>query len=238
MIKNFVMKLAVVLGSGLGEIAGKFSQNRLLSLSSFGVQNRKVYVVSHAGFDILMFSGRKHFYEGFNVESIISDFTLAFNYGVKFMLITNAAGGINENFKISDLMVINSYINFNQKLIFKKSSNLNNYILADKFRNVCKRIKVRYHDGVYGCVQGPAYETASEVKMLKKYGADAVGMSTIPDLHGAAQMGIQSVGVSVITNLLKGNITRYSTHSDIVSSAQKATHILYRVIIALVNELN
>ena len=74
--------------------------------------------------------------------------------------------------------------------------------------------------------------------MLKKYGVDAVGMSTIPDVHGAAQMGIQSVGVSVITNILRENIVSYSTHSDIVSSAQKATDILYRVIIALVNELN
>jgi purine-nucleoside phosphorylase len=232
------MRLAVILGSGLGEIVEKFSQNKLLSPSSIGVHNRKVYVVSNAGFDILMFRGRKHFYEGFDVKSIISDMKLAEEYGVKFMLITNAAGGINENYKISDLMLINSHINFNQKLLFKKTTSLYEDILSDKFHNVCRKAKVRCHDGVYGCVQGPAYETVSEVKILKKYGVDAVGMSTIPDLHGAVQIGLQTIGVSVITNLLKGDISSYSAHSEILSSAQKATDILYSVIIELANELN
>lgn len=232
------MRFAVILGSGLGEIVEKFTQKRLLSSSSIGVHNRKVYVVSNTRFDILMFCGRKHFYEGFNVRNIISDMKIAEDYGVKFMLITNAAGGINENFKIFDLMLMNSHINFNQKLIFKRTSKLYDDILADKFRNVCRKMKVRCHDGVYGCLQGPAYETASEVKILKKYGVDAVGMSTIPDLRGTAQMGIQSVCVSVITNLLRENIVSYSTHSGVVNSAQKATDILYSVIIELANELN
>jgi purine-nucleoside phosphorylase len=104
--------------------------------------------------------------------------------------------------------------------------------------NSCRELKVKCHQGIYGFLPGPAYETRAEIRMLKKYNIDAVGMSTVPELLEASASGIRVLALSVITNLLKDNSMSPANHKDVLNVARKASPILFSVILRLLNELN
>jgi len=230
--------LGLILGSGIDLSDEIISNKQIISEESSGIHDKVIYTATIDCNNIIVFKGRKHFYEGYSIGEICSNINIAAGHKVKNILITNAAGGINENFIEGDIMMINSHINFNSKLKNKKNFNPYNTSLRNKFRKVCIENKIKFHEGVYGCLSGPTYETKSEIRMLKKIGADAMGMSTVPEVIESFSSGINVIAVSVITNLLRENNVEKADHNNIVLTAQKASQSLNLAIKNLLSELN
>ncbi|RPI16646.1 MAG: hypothetical protein EHM58_11490 [Ignavibacteriae bacterium] len=231
--------LAIILGSGLDVIVELIPQKTLLYTKTEGIHNKRIYsgVVNHK--TVLFFCGRSHFYEGFCNEIILENIKKAKEYGAKYMLITNAAGGLNPHFHEADIMLINSHINLNQQFKNKRTSYCPyNKEFMSLFRDTCKSLKIAFHDGIYGFSHGPAFETKAEIRMLKKMGIDAIGMSTVPEVIEGFSNEIKILGLSVITNILKENQVNPASHEDVIKTASKASEQLFQVINKLIIELN
>lgn len=234
--KNIV--LGLILGSGIDLSEDSVTSKKIITEENTGIHHKVVYTASIEGKKVIVFKGRKHFYEGYSSAEILSNIKTAVKHGVKNMLITNAAGGINENFNEGDIMLISSHINFNSKLNLSKNFNPYNSGLKNKFRKVCIENKIKLHEGIYGCLSGPTYETKSEIRMFKKIGTDAMGMSTVPEVIESFSSGINAIGISVITNLLRENNIEKADHNNIILTAQKASLSLNLAIKKLLSELN
>jgi purine-nucleoside phosphorylase len=237
MQRNNKVKFAVILGSGLDVIADFFPSRKLISEDKSGIHLKRVYLAQADDSQVLLFCGRRHYYEGYSAGEITSNIDDALARGVEYILLTNAAGGINVNFDESDLMLISSHINFNSKLISKRTKFPYDRSLMEYFSRTCRELKVKLHNGVYACLPGPAYETGSEIGFLKKTGADAAGMSTVPEILHASKLGIKVLAVSVITNILVQNMPSVTSHLDILKTSQKASEKLFFVVKSFANEL-
>jgi purine-nucleoside phosphorylase len=238
MINNKDIKFAIILGSGLDSLVDGFSERTLYEEDFEGIHQKRIYTVRFNEKNVLIFCGRKHFYEGYSEDEILKNVRKAKEFGVKYLLITNAAGGLNPNLKESDLMLIRTYIDLTRHLIHQKTRMNIDEDLKSALINSCRELKVKCHQGIYGFLPGPAYETRAEIRMLKKYNIDAVGMSTVPELLEASASGIRVLALSVITNLLKDNSMSPANHKDVLNAARKASPILFSVILRLLNELN
>ncbi len=237
MQKNNKFKFGIILGSGLDVIADSLPGKKTVSEELDGIHAKRIILVESTETPMVLFSGRKHFYEGYAKEEITDNINKAGEFGVENLLITNAAGGLNENFGEADLMVINSHINLNSKLKGRRYSFPYDRDLEDRYKKVCYELNIKYFKGVYACLQGPAYETPAEIKLLKKMGADTAGMSTVPEVFEAVKQGIKVLGISVITNLLKQNIPAATSHIDVLKTSKKASEKLLFVVKRLANEL-
>jgi purine-nucleoside phosphorylase len=231
---NFV----IILGSGLDNIASYFDKIEILKEDKKGVHHKRIYTALNRNkIKILFISGRKHYYEGFENEGLVENISFAREQGIKYLVITNAAGGINNNFDITDLMLIRSYISFNTLLNkYQKNIYIDNY-LYEQLSTISKKNKILLHEGNYGYFTGPAYETPAEIRFLKKIGIDAAGMSTIPELSSALTNNIKVIAISVITNLLKENIYSKTAHNSVISTASRSTYKLGLIVNDLANEL-
>ncbi len=139
------------------------------------------------------------------------------------MIITNAAGGINKNFSVPDIMLMTSHVNFLNKVApHAINSEIYDRQLINKIRIIAKEEKINLKFGSYCCCLGPVYETKSETRFFSKYGIDAVGMSTVPEILFAAKNGIKTIGFSCITNLLSGDISKITEHDEVIDAGRKA----------------
>lgn len=238
MINNSNISLGIILGSGIGLNEDLYSSANVIIEETSGIHHKIVFTCKIAGKNIIVFKGRKHFYEGHSLNEITSNIQLAQKLNVKNLFITNAAGGVNESFCQGDLMLITSHINFIDKMILKKSAFPYSKVLAEKFRKICSSMGVKLQEGVYGCYAGPMYETKAEVKMQKKFLIDAAGMSTVPEVLEAKNIGMNIIAVSVITNMLSENPAGHTLHSNVLSAAANASSKLNLVLPKLISELN
>ena len=187
---------------------------------------------------VLVFSGRQHLYEGLDITRVVINIKIAHELGVKNIIVTNAAGGINKKFKAGSIMLISGFINFMQPTergvidsIVQKPKIVNTKLM----RLVQKITRSKIKKGIYAGMSGPTYETYSEIKLLRLIGADAVGMSTIPELICANSLGMQYAGISVISNLWS---TRHKpTHEKVLQNVQKANNRLNKLIINLLESI-
>jgi purine-nucleoside phosphorylase len=230
--------LGLILGSGIDLREDAITDKTVYSVDTSGVHKKIIYGCKIHGKELLVFKGRKHFYEGYGLNEMLANVHLANEYGVKNLLITNAAGGLNENFAEGDLMLITSHVDFNGRLLYKKNACPYSNELQKKFKKACSKSKVKLHEGSYGYYSGPTYETKAEIRMQKKFGLDAAGMSTIPEVYEASSLGMNVISVSVITNLLKENDTLPASHDEVLYTAQKASTKLNKAIEVLISELN
>jgi purine-nucleoside phosphorylase len=234
-------KIGIILGSGLNEFVKEltFPEKLFEENESF----HKLSVVSGKILkkEVLLFSGRKHFYEGYDNNSVFSNVNFAKEFGVTLLIITNAAGGINSVFRISDLMLITSHFNFiKKKFIDENNSSFYNKNIQNKIKNYSLKEKIVLRSGSYCCNPGPMYETKSEIKFLKKVGVDAVGMSTVPEIILANNFGIRTIAISCITNLLKENESGKTDHEEVIvagKNAYKKFSGLLKLIISKSSEL-
>lgn len=190
MINNSNIVLALILGSGIELNQGLFEHKKMIFEDSSGIHHKQIYTCSYKGKTIIVFKGRRHFYEGQSYEEITSNIELAKNMNVKNVILTNAAGGLNENFAEGDVMLITSHINFIDKLIYNKPEFPYSGYLMKKLKKICFQNNIKLHEGVYGCYPGPTYETRSEIRMQKKFMIDAAGMSTIPEVFASKSAGL------------------------------------------------
>jgi purine-nucleoside phosphorylase len=233
--------VAVVLGSGLGEFAS--SLERATSTRYEDIPHWPVpSVVGHegrlvigdaAGRSIATLSGRAHFYEGHDLRTVTFGTRVLGVLGVKVLLLTNAAGGVNSGFTPGDLMVIDDHINLlganpltgpNEERFGVRFPDMTN-VYSPRLRRIADEtgaaLGLHLLHGVYAACHGPSYETPAEVRYLRTIGADAVGMSTVPEAIVARHMGIEVLGISCITNMAAGILPQPLNHEEVLETAKR-----------------
>lgn len=249
-------KIAVILGSGLGDFAKLLKEPIVLEykdIPSFPVSTTQ----SHQGKllcgklnkkDVLVMQGRTHYYEGYSMEQIAFPVRVFHLLGIKTLIITNAAGGINENLEIGDLMIVKDHIklsndspvrgiNINEfgERFFDMSS-VYDKNLIETAKNTAKNLKITLKEGIYAYMAGPQYETKAEINALKILGADAVGMSTVAEVISAAQLKMKVLCISCITNQTI-NANKPLTHSDVTMAANKNKDKFCSLLNAVIKEI-
>ena len=236
-----IPQIAVVLGSGLGSFAS--SLGRAISVpysdiphwpaSSVVGHEGRLVIGDVAGRHIAALSGRAHFYEGHDLWTVTFATRVLGVLGVKTLILTNAAGGINTGFNPGDLMVIDDHINLlgssplvgpNDERFGPRFPDLTN-VYSPRLRSLAddtaaSQSRTLRH-GVYVACHGPSYETPAEVRYLRMIGADAVGMSTVPEAIVARHMGIDVLGISCITNCAAGVLPQPLNHDEVIETATR-----------------
>ena len=252
---GFQPELAMILGSGLGDFAGHVENPKTISYEDIP-HFHKTSVVGHAGKlvygelkgkKVLIFQGRFHAYEGHDWEIVCLPTRVSALIGAKSLLVTNAAGGINQNFSPADLVLIKDHINLTggNPLIghnevgprFPDMSEAYNHKLNLVLEESAKAIDVDLKAGVYAGFLGPTYETPAEVQMAKIMGADMVGMSTVPEVIAANHVGINVCGVSCITNLAAGINSEKLDHSEVKEVANQAMQKFSKLVLEFVSRV-
>ncbi|MEG2624945.1 MAG: purine-nucleoside phosphorylase [Christensenella sp.] len=239
---DFRPEVVIVLGSGLGDYANTIdeviAEFNYADIPGFPVSTApghagKLTFGCKAGKRIALLSGRFHCYEGYTAAETVVPLRTLLMLGAKYVLLTNAAGGINTDFSAGDLMVITDHINFSANnaltgsnidelgprfpdMSFAYSKSLNKILdgVADK-----NGIVLRH--GIYGYMVGPSYETPAEIRALRVLGADAVGMSTVHEVVAASHAGAQTVAVSCISNLAAGVAKHALTMEEVLEACKK-----------------
>jgi len=232
-------QLGLVLGSGLGDFANSLADQTAISFTDLP-HFKKVSVAGHTGRLILgkigsvslaVLQGRYHFYEGYDIRDVVFPLRVLAMLGIKNLLLTNAAGGINRNLQTGDLMVIQDHINLmgvnplrglNDERLgprFPDMSNVYDPYFQTFIAEGLKKIGREPKRGVYAALSGPSYETPAEIRMLAALGADAVGMSTVPEAICARHMGMRVCGISCITNPAAGISMKALNHQEVTETA-------------------
>ena len=232
--------LAIVLGSGFHHVLTELRAASKVSYAKIpGFP--KPTVAGHAGdcsfgylgpTRVLVLSGRAHYYEGHSMESVTFAVRTLAAYGIKDLVLTNAAGGINPLFDAGDFMVLNDHINFmgvnplrgpagTGQARFVDLTKTYNKDLQELLMRAGKTSKLKLHRGVYLAVSGPSYETPAEIRAFARLGADAVGMSTVPEAVVARQCGMRVAAISCITNLAAGRTGKMLSHAEVLETADR-----------------
>jgi purine-nucleoside phosphorylase len=244
---------AIILGTGLGNIVSHLEVKEVIDyedIPHFPVST----VEGHAGklilgklnqIPVLVMQGRFHYYEGYTMEEVTFPVRVMKFLGIGTLVVSNAAGGMNPGFAIGDIMVINDHINLMPNPLigkhfpelgarFPDMSQTYDPELIRKARKMAGELGINLQEGCYVGVTGPTLETPKEYEYLRTIGADAVGMSTVPEVIVAHQMGIRVFAVSVITDLgVPGKIQKL-THQDVIDAAEKTAPLLTSLIIQLI----
>jgi len=241
--------LALVLGSGFNHALGELDVDAEISyaqLAGFpkpGVAGHegKLLIGRFGGTPVLVLSGRAHFYEGHPMERVTFAVRVLAAYGIRDLLLTNAAGGINRKFRVGDFMVLTDHINFMgvNPLRGEAIPGLPQFVdltrvydpeLGARLLRAGRGRRPKVHRGVYLAVSGPTYETPAEVRAYARLGADAVGMSTVPEAIVARQCGLRVAALSCITNRAAGISRSPLSHEEVLETAEQvktlAAHLL------------
>jgi purine-nucleoside phosphorylase len=251
--------VAVVLGSGLGTFAETLEKKVIISYEEIPDFVRST-VEGHSGrlvvgtlpsstINVAVMQGRFHYYEGYSLEEVTLPIRAFGAMGVKKLVLTNAAGSINQNFDAGEFMLISDHINL---MMVSPLRGRHDNRLGERFpdmtqvysrsyrqiaQEVASELGMQLHAGVYMALQGPNYETPAEIMMMRMLGADAVGMSTVPEAIVARQMGMNVLGISLITNAAAGILEGPICHEDVMQMGQHVSgefcELLTRIIARL-----
>ena len=238
-------KTAIVLGTGLGQLASEitdklefaYSEIPNFPVSTVEGHSGKLIFGKLGGVDILAMQGRFHFYEGYSMKEVTFPVRVMYELGIKTLFVSNAAGGMNPQFKIGDLMIITDHINmfpehplrgknFPTGPRFPDMHETYDLELVREAAAIAREKGIRITYGVYVGVQGPTFETPSEYKMYRLLGGDAVGMSTVPEVIVAHHCGIKTFGISVITDLGGFDNPVEVSHEEVQEAANKAQPLM------------
>ncbi|HEY0828932.1 MAG TPA: purine-nucleoside phosphorylase [Bacilli bacterium] len=234
-------ELGLILGSGLGVLTEKIEKPTTLSyemiphfpVSTVEGHAGELVVGTVQGKYVIMMKGRFHMYEGYAVETVSFPVRVMKALGVQSLLVTNAAGGINTSYAPGDLMLIKDHINFTSRnpLIgpnhealgtrFPDMSEAYSRELRDMAKQVAKEQDIPVQEGVYIGLLGPTYETPAEIRMMRMLGADAVGMSTVPEVITARHAGLKVLGISCISNMASGILNQPLSHIEVMETTER-----------------
>ena len=234
-------QVGVVLGSGLGNVMQGITIETEIpyaeipgAKASTIVGHQGKLVLGHAGnLPVVVLSGRMHFYEGYEMSEVVLLARVIARLGIKKLIVTNAAGGVNTSFKAGDLMVISDHINFmgvnplrgpnidELGLRFFDMSEAYPESLRKIAKEVARDLGIKLQEGVYLALSGPTYETPAEIRAFRTLGADAVGMSTVPEVIAMSQMQIPVLGISCITNMAAGILKQRLTHQEVMDTTAR-----------------
>lgn len=251
---DFVPKVALVLGSGLGGYAGEIRQ--VASVDYRQIQDFPVSTVpGHVGrfvfgyigeVPVVAMQGRVHYYEGYDISDVVLPVRLMGMLGAKALFLTNAAGGVNFDFSAGDFMLITDHIscfipsplrgaNIDELgTRFPDMSRIYDPALQQVLRKTAAELEIPLREGVYLQLPGPNFESPAEIRMLRGFGADAVGMSTACEAQAANHMGIRVCGVSCISNLACGMTDQPLTHEEVQEAADKAAPLFKKLVTAAI----
>jgi purine-nucleoside phosphorylase len=235
-------EVGIVLGSGLGnfsdevEVEEEISYDKIPHFPVSTVEGHKGKLVfgNLSGKKVVCMAGRFHFYEGYDAEQVVLPIRIMKLLGIKALLLSNAAGGVNPNFKVGDLMIITDHVSFftRNPLIGKNISEFGPRFpdmsepykkeLIQKARDIAKRLGILVREGIYYGVTGPTFETHAEYKLVHTLGGDAVGMSTVQECIVANHMGLPVFAMSVITDIGIRDDENKITHEEVLQAAKNA----------------
>ncbi|KAF0153315.1 MAG: purine nucleoside phosphorylase I inosine and guanosine-specific [Ignavibacteria bacterium] len=236
----FEPEICVVLGSGLGDFAEKVETIRSIPTSSLPnypvstVQGHDGYLhfANYANKKLLIVQGRIHLYEGYRISQCMVPVYVSSKLNCKKILLTNAAGGVNQHFTPGDLMLNSSFngINIKKELtdligitsLEKKNTFLDfpSHAFINIVKNAALQEKISLKEGVYWFNKGPSYETPAEIRMTSYFGGDAVGMSTAHEAVYAAYLGMEVAAISCITNMAAGLSSQKLSHTEVMETAE------------------
>jgi len=245
-------RVGIVLGSGLGSFADRLAGGASIPYAdlphfpSSSVPGHAGRLVLGAldGLPMVAMQGRVHGYEGYTPEQVAYPVRVLCALGIRSLVVTNAAGGINRALRPGDLMAITDHVNVpgrnpltgpNDDRLgprFPDLSTAYDPVLLARLMEVAAQLRIDLRSGVYAIQNGPSYETPAEIRMLRVLGADAVGMSTVPEVIAAAHMGVKVAGVSCITNLAAGLSPRPLTHAEVAETAGRVAETFARLLAA------
>ncbi|MBQ9267872.1 MAG: purine-nucleoside phosphorylase [Clostridia bacterium] len=245
----------VILGSGLGKLADEIRDAIEIPYADIpnfktstvkGHDNKLIYGTIY-GKKILAMKGRYHFYEGYSMQEAAFPIRVFALLGIRNLIVSNAAGGINKKFKVGDLMLITDHIKLcaesplrgeNEEVFGTRFPNMTDAYPVE-FRNLAKSVasnlKMELQEGVYAFMAGPQYETTAEIKMLATIGADAVGMSTVPEVIAAVHSGMNVLGISCITDMTGSG--QQVSHEEVMKAAGEAEGRFVRLVMEIINQL-
>lgn len=255
---DFEPLMAVVLGSGLGGYASKmevvceipYSEIDGFPVSTVQGHDGRFLFGYVEGVPIVAMKGRVHFYEGYAIDDVVLPIRTMGLLGAKYILLTNAAGGIDLDFEPGDLMLIEDHISsfIRSPLIgenieelgvrFPDMSRVYDLMLCDCIRRAASSEGIDIKEGTYLQTSGPQFETPTEIKMFRTLGASAVGMSTVVEAIAAHHMGMRVCGISCISNMAAGILDQPLTHSEVQITADKVAHKFERLVSGLIKELS
>lgn len=250
-------EIGIVLGSGLGDFADSiedkieipYTEIPGFPVSTVKGHDGKLIFGKINSKEACVMKGRIHYYEGYDIKEVVYPIEVLAGLGIKTLILTNAAGGVNTDFEPADLMIINDHINLMGKnpLIgpndedlgprFPDMTDLYNKDLIEVAEKSAKKLGIDIQEGVYMYFTGPSYETAAEVRMARILGADAVGMSTVPEAIIARHRGLKILGISTITNMSTGILDTPLDHTEVVEVGQEVAGKFKELLKEIIEEI-
>lgn len=252
-----VPKVGLILGSGLGTLATEIEDP--VEIKYEAIPNFPVSTVEgHAGqlvsgmlqgVPVIAMQGRFHYYEGYGLDAVTFPVRVMKALGVETLIVTNAAGGINTDFTPGDLMLITDHINNTgqnpligpnnelEGIRFPDMSTAYTPTLQELAKEVARELSFNLKTGVYVWNTGPTYETPAEVRMLKAFGGDAVGMSTVPEVIVARHVGLDVLGISCISNMAAGILDQPLNHQEVIETTENIRESFISLIKAILVKL-
>ncbi len=254
---NITPEVGFVLGSGLGILADEIENAVIIPYvdiphfaksSAIGHANELV-IGDLMGKKVVAMKGRFHYYEGFSLDEVTFPIRVMKALGVKNLIITNACGAVNTDFKPGDLMLIRDHINLTgaNPLIGHNNDDLGTRFpdmtqaytpeLRDLAKKVAEQLDMNLQEGVYAWWTGPTYETPAEIRMIRTLGADAVGMSTVPEVIVARHSQMNVLGISCLTNMASGILDQPLSHDEVIEVASKVKTNFIALLKGILNEI-
>lgn len=252
---NFIPEYGVILGSGLGDFAEDIKIEFTLPYEE--IPNFPVSTVSgHKGAllfgtvgtkKVIAMQGRFHYYEGYDMKQVTFPVRVMKHLGITKLIVSNASGGVNSNYKVGSIVIINNHINMmpehplrgaNDERMGPRFVNMSepySHHMIAKAKEIAKANNIEVQEGVYVALQGPTYETLSEYKMIKNIGGDCVGMSTVPEVIVARHMDLETFGISVITDMGNEENIETVSHTEVLKAAKMAEPQVRKLIRELID---
>jgi purine-nucleoside phosphorylase len=241
--------MGIILGSGLGAFADSlegavsvpYAEIPHFPASTVVGHGGALVIGRCQGVPVAVMKGRVHFYEGYSLDQVVFPARVLGRLGIETLLVTNAAGAVNTKFAPGDLMVIEDHINLlgnplvgpNEDALGERFIDMSEAYdrgLRDVAEAACRASGVRARRGVYLALTGPTFETPAEIRMFRTLGADAVGMSTVPEVIALRHMGVRVVGLSCITNMAAGVLDQKLDHREVLETGERVKGALMEVI--------
>jgi purine-nucleoside phosphorylase len=239
---NFLPEYGIILGSGLGGFTDDMQIKHHLPYSEIPnfpvstVEGHKGALVfgTIQGKRMVAMQGRFHFYEGYNMQQVTFPVRVMKMLGIKKLIVSNASGGVNPNYKVGSIVIIKDHINMmpehplrgkNEDRFGPRFVNMSEPYsrkMIEKAKAIALQFNIEVQEGIYLALQGPTFETLAEYKMVKAIGADCVGMSTVPEVIVSCHMQLETFGVSVITDMGNEDNINTVSHNEVLEAAKKA----------------
>ncbi len=249
-------RIAMILGSGLGglskEVEGvviPYDEIPGFARSTVAGHAGTLHVGELAGQDVVVMSGRFHYYEGYDLGAVTFPIRVFKELGCDSMIVTNAAGGINTSFEVGDLMLITDHINFlgasplrganvdEQGPRFPDMTMGYDRSYRELAKTTADDLGIRLREGVYVASMGPSYETGAEIRMYRTWGGDAAGMSTVPEVVVARHAGLRVLGLTCITNMAAGVLPQPLSHEEVIETTERVKGTFRRLVLGILERM-